>query len=648
MTETIAETDQVIVGTAGHIDHGKTALVKALTGIDADTLTEEKRRGITIELGFVFLDEPGFDKQIVFIDVPGHEKLVRTMVAGASNIDAALLVIAADDGISAQTVEHFDILQLLGIEGGIIALTKADLVGQDRLDEVTNEIGQFVSGTFLQTAPIIPVSSLTGEGVDQVRSALVSIGQKVKRRRDSGIFRMPVDRVFTMHGFGTVIAGTVLSGRVAVGDVLEVFPDGIKTRVRGIQIHNQITQKSLVGKRTALNLHDVRKEALRRGQCVALPGSLSPSVRLDARLRVLKTAGKELKNRDRLRLHVQTDEVICRIALLDGEKLLPGETGLVQLVLESRTVALPRDRFIIRTFSPIRTVGGGVILDPSPRKHKRFDAHALEGISKLEGDWPDVIEQMVLNAGPSLHTVANLAVRIGAAEEDIVPVVEKLCDEGKLVKIAPGAGGAGPAAGRHLHTGFYESLRSKLLSFLEKYFARHPHMLLMPVADLQSQFLRLAEKQVFEAILDDLCRANQVYKKESRIGIVGRDVGLTPPQRELAGRIETMFEESGFATPLEEDVRTGLGADPATFEKVMRSLLETERLVRLSEKVTYHQSFFEKTRRLVIEQAREKQGITVGELRDLLGVSRKYALALLEHFDNIGLTRREGDKHVLK
>ena len=362
-----------IIGTAGHIDHGKTALVKALTGVETDTLAEEKRRGITIELGFAFLDTPEFEKQIVFIDVPGHEKLIKTMVAGASNIDAALLVVAADEGVSVQTVEHLDILQLLDIKAGVIALTKTDIVDDRRIETVTAGISDLAAGSFLAGAPVIPVSAVTRVGVDEVRSALIEAARKAPARRDSGVFRIPIDRVFTMQGFGTVVAGTILSGQAAVGDKLEVLPEHIPTRVRGIQVHSQSIPHTDLGARTAINLQDVKKEQLRRGQTLCAPGAFSPSERLDARIYVLKSAG-EFKNRARVRLHIGADEVICRAILLDADVLPPGQSGLVQFALEAPTVALPKDRFVIRTFSSMQTIGGGSILDGQPTAHKRFDA----------------------------------------------------------------------------------------------------------------------------------------------------------------------------------------------------------------------------------------------------------------------------------
>jgi selenocysteine-specific elongation factor len=436
MSEVQSERKHTIVGTAGHIDHGKTQLVKALTGIDADTLAEEKRRGITIELGFVFMETPEQGRQIVFIDVPGHEKLIKTMVAGASNIDAALLVIAADEGVSLQTREHFDILQLLRIEKGIIALTKVDLVDENRLNILESEVKDFVRDTFMDEAPIIPVSSVTGSGIQELKRALVEVSQDVLERSESGIFRMPVDRVFTMRGFGTVIAGTVLSGEVRIGDKIEIFPDGIETKVRGIHVHHRKAESSSIGKRTALNLLGVEKEKLRRGQCAGQPGSLTPTNRLDGKLHLLKSYGKELKNRTRVRLHTGTAEIISRLVFLDREKLMPGDAASVQFVLEAPTVALPKDRFVLRTFSPLMTIGGGYILDSSPAKHKRLDAQTIKDLKKLDGDIQEVVEQMFLKGIFAPQGTAEIALKTGEKEQVVTDAVERLLKEGKLVRLS--------------------------------------------------------------------------------------------------------------------------------------------------------------------------------------------------------------------
>ncbi len=636
------EIEHVIVGTAGHIDHGKTLLVKALTGIDADTLAEEKRRGITIELGFVFLDTPGYGKQIVFIDVPGHEKLVKTMVAGASSIDAALLVVAADEGISLQTREHFDILQLLGIQRGLVALTKSDLVKVDRIIEVMDQVENFLKGSFLEGAPVLPVSAADGSGVDALKKALMAIGEEVGKRHDSGIFRMPVDRVFTMRGFGTVIAGTILSGGVREGEKVEIFPDGITGKVRGIQVHHRKVGQSALGKRTALNLQDVKKDLLRRGQCAGEPGSLTPTYRLDARLRLLESFGKQLKNRMRIRLHVGTAEIISRLVLLEGDVVHPGQEALVQFVLESPTVALPGDRFVIRTFSPLMTIGGGTILDATPEKHKRFDSEIVEGLQRLGGDVADRVKQVLQDARTAPLSLADVRKKIGEKEEVLESALNSLEESQEIVKIR------GQKEDKYLHRTHFLELGEKLKSDVKIYLDKNPHRLAMPYEELRSLFLELTNNMTYKAVIEELVKDGFLERINSDVSLAGYESRLDPRDQEILQRIEKDFLRKGFASSVEEELRQKMGLNPKEFKNLMHNLFERGILVRLSDKVVYHKDAVEKARRIVLQYLEKYPSITVAELRDILQLSRKYATAILEYFDKIGLTKRDKDVHILR
>ncbi|NIM58768.1 MAG: selenocysteine-specific translation elongation factor [Candidatus Aminicenantes bacterium] len=636
------DAEHVIVGTAGHIDHGKTLLIKALTGIDADTLAEEKRRGITIELGFIFMDMPGYDKQIVFIDVPGHEKLIKTMVAGASNINAALLVIAADEGISLQTREHFDILRLLGIEKGIVALTKADLVNEERIRELKRQVKDFLTGSFLEDALIIPVSALDGTGVDDLKQALVELGKTVAQRPDSGIFRMPVDRVFTLRGFGTVIAGTILSGEVKEGDRVEIFPDGISAKVRGVQVHHQKVGKSILGRRTALNLQDVKKEKLHRGQCAGEPASLNPTFRLDGRLRLLKSYGKQLKNRTRVRLHIGTAEIISRLVFLEDDVLLPGKEALVQYALEAPTVALPGDRYVIRTFSPVMTIGGGEILEAAPPKHRRFDSETLQGLKRLEGDMIEVVEQVFMDSGFTPLSASQVRMMRGEKEDIVEKTVENIWKTGKIIKIS------GYKETKYLHRQSYAELENKLISFIKNYLEKNPHRMFMPYEELRARFLRLADSQTLKTVLGGLLEKKTIQRKNSDVSLVGHEAKMKPKDQEFIQKIEDVFKRSGFAPPLEEEIRLKQGVDPKHFKNMIHSLFERGVLVRLSKKVVFHRDSVESARKIVLKHLQKKKHITVAELRDELKLSRKYATAILEYFDATGLTKREQDVHILK
>jgi len=633
--------DHVIVGTAGHIDHGKSALVRALTGTDPDTLPEEKARGMTIELGFVFLDDPGYAKQLVFIDVPGHEKFVKTMAAGASNIDAALFVIAADDGISIQTREHFDILKLLGIRLGAVALTKADLVDAARIAELTATVRDFVRGSFLAEAPILPVSAVTGAGVAEVKATFQEIGLRVAPRQDSGVFRMPVDRVFTMQGFGTVVAGTILSGAVRAGDRIEIYPEGLKTRVRGLQVHKSKTDVSGIGKRTALNLQDVRKEDLRRGQVAAAEGSLFPTARLDAHLDVLDSAGREIKHRERVRLHIGTDEVMARLAILGGQTVAPGASSPVQFVLERPTVALPGDRFVIRSFSPLVTIGGGHVLDASPGKHKRFSGRVLEGLEKLGGTSRDAVEQMFIQSGGVPQGVHEIALKLGRSEPEVVEVVADLLSDGSLAAIVR------EKPERFLHKTVYARLADGLVAGVRAYFETNPFRPTMPFSDARAEFLEQSDAPTLKLILDQLIDKGVLYRKEAEIGLAGREAKANPVQDDLRARIEGIFRIARFAAPLEDEVFSRLDLNLTLFRKTLDGLIRDGRLVRLAPKVTYHREALDAAREAVAGLIERHGSVTIAELRDRLNLSRKYAQAILEYFDKTGLTKRVEDRHVL-
>ncbi len=633
--------DHVIVGTAGHIDHGKSALVRALTGTDPDTLPEEKARGMTIELGFVFLDDPAYAKQIVFIDVPGHEKFVKTMAAGASNIDAALFVIAADEGISVQTREHFDILKLLGVKLGAVALTKSDLVDEARVAELTAAVRNFVRGSFLADAPILPVSALTGAGVEAVKAALREIGLRVAPRPDSGIFRMPVDRVFTMHGFGTVVAGTILGGMVKAGDRIEIYPEGLKSRVRGLQVHKSKADFSGVGKRTALNLQDVRKEDLRRGQVAAAEGSLVPTARLDARLDVLESADREIKHRERVRLHIGTDEVMARLAILGGQTVMPGASSPVQLILERPTVALPGDRFVIRSFSPLVTIGGGQVLDANPGKHKRFSGRVLEGLEKLGGTSRDAVEQMFVQSDGTPQGVHEIALKLGRGEPEVAAVVAELAADGSLVIVAR------EKPESYLHKTVYAQLSEGLVDGVKAYFDANPFRPTMPFSDVRAEFLEESDAPTLKLVLDELIGKNVLFRKDAEVGLVGRDVKVDPVEDELKARIEGVFRSARFAAPLEEEVRVRLDINPSAFKKILDGLIRSGDLVRLAPKVTYHKETLEAAQAAALGLVERRGSVTIAELRDRLNLSRKYAQAILEYFDRTGLTKRVEDRHVL-
>ena len=630
----------LVAGTAGHIDHGKTALVKALTGTDTDRLPEEKRRGISIELGYAHLDLPG-DVRVGRVDVPGHERFVRTLVAGAAGIDFVILVVAADDSVMPQTREHLTILRLLDIHHGLVALTKSDLVDEMRLLELETEVRSFTAGSFLETAPILPVSSVTRAGLEALKSALMDIGQRVEKRLDGGLFRMPIDRVFTMHGFGTVVAGTILSGEVKAGDRIQILPEGREVKVRGVQVHKEKRDRSVIGRRTALNLQDVDKEFLRRGQIAAAPGFLAPATRIDARLRLLADAPKEIKTRDRVRLHIGTDEVIARVVLLEKEKAQPGESVLAQFVLESPTAALHNDRFIIRTFSPVVTIGGGEILDTSPPRHKRFDPKAIEGVKRWEGPLTSIVEQALRKKAPKPLAPADAAREFGKRIDDVKRAFAELLSAGIIVALPS-------EKGDYVLKEEAERQSERMQTLVQRFFKANPGSAAMPLADLRTQFLQASDESLFRWILDGLIEKKALERRENAIGLPGREAKTSNKDLELGLRIEAEFKRARFETPSEDDVCRKLGLHERVFKGVMHTLLQEGRLIRLDPKVTYHRDFLEKAREGALDILRKRGEIAIVDLKERLQVSRKYACALIEHFDRTGVTRRVGDKHVPK
>ena len=451
---------------------------------------------------------------------------------------------------------------------------------------------------------------------------------------------MPVDRVFTMQGFGTVVAGTILAGSVRAGDRVEIYPEGLKTRVRGLQVHGSKTDRSAVGKRTALNLQDVAKEDLRRGQVAAAEGSLVPTARLDARLDVLASAPREIKHRDRVRLHIGTDEVMARLSVIGGQTVAPGASAAVQLVLERPAVALPGDRFVIRSFSPIVTIGGGRVLDAAPEKHKRFSRGVLDGLEKLGGSSREAVEQMFAQAGGEPQAVADIARRLGRGEDEVAAAVTALAAGGDLVAVA------GEKPERYLHCSVLARLGDRLVVSVRDYFEKNPYRAAMPYSDLRAEFLKGSSAPVLKLMLDGLVAAGVLVRRESEIGLAGREAKTDPVEAERRARVEGAFRSARFSAPLEDEVRAKLGLNPSVFNPVLNALLRSGELVRLAPKVIYHRDTLEAARVAVAGLIERRGSVTIAELRDRLDLSRKYAQAILEYFDKTGFTRRVEDRHV--
>ncbi len=626
----------VIVGTAGHIDHGKTALVKALTGIDADRLDEEKRRGITIDIGFAHLNLAMLDGEVLrlgFIDVPGHERFVRNMLAGVGGIDLVLLVIAADESIKPQTREHFDICRLLSVRRGIVVLTKSDLVDRDTLDVVRLEVEEFLRDSFLDPghSPIVPVSSLTGAGLDELKQALVEAASQIPSRDFSSLARLPIDRVFTMKGFGVVVTGTLFSGTIRAEDDLEVFPSGQRVRVRGIQVHGEaVTQAA--GQRTALNLANVDRKELQRGTMLASPGMFRATSRLDVSLDLLPSA-KALKDRTRVHLHAHTFETVATVVLHDRKQISPGETATAQLQLAESTLLLPQDRFIIRQFSPLTTIGGGVILDASP-VHRM---PALDAFLKTmaSGDAHGILLARIARRGRAGIDLAGLTAETGWSR----PLIE--------TRLASPASQAQTARIGDLvvHLPALQELKLEMVNAVSGFQKKNPLVPGVSKEELREQVQ--ASPEVFGAAIELLVAEKRVATSGEIVHLPGRGVILKDEEADSKKVIEAAFAAAGLKVPALKDVLRGLKIDRSRAQKIVTLLLRDKVLVKVSEDLVFHRDALLDLRRKLSSEKTRSSTIDVARFKDLTGVSRKYAIPLLEYLDREHATRRVGDQRMI-
>ncbi|RPJ11791.1 MAG: selenocysteine-specific translation elongation factor, partial [Desulfobacteraceae bacterium] len=528
--------------TAGHIDHGKTTLVKALTGINTDRLKEEQLRGITIELGFAWLDLPG-GLRIGIVDVPGHEKFVKNMVAGATGIDVVAMVIAADEGVMPQTREHMEICQLLGIKYGFVVLTKTDLVDDEWLELVTDDIMKFVKDTFLDSAPILPVSAATGKGIPEFIKTLDELSPKIPGRSSSGLFRLPVDRVFTMKGFGTVITGTLISGKVEVGETIMIYPSGVTSKVRGIQVHNESVNEAVAGMRTAINFQGLDKTSVDRGEVVSTPGALIPGYMLDVSLHLLKSNRKPIKNRTRVRFHTGTSEILGNLILLDMEELLPGQETVAQIRLDTPTAVVKDDRFVLRSFSPIRTIAGGQILNPVPRKHKRFKPEVTEALKNLSGLSPEeLIAYYVAESGYMGVSFSDLKVMTNITEKNLDGSLQNLLSKKKIVLIDK-------ESRIFLHQAGIENLKKELHDFIDSYHKSNPLKAGMPKEELKSKLPDFLNPKLFILIINQMIKDKKIALDEDMVRLEGHKVSLGEDQSSIKIKIMKAYKESGLTPP---------------------------------------------------------------------------------------------------
>jgi len=628
----------VVVGTAGHIDHGKTSLVKALTGTDTDRLPEEKARGITIDLGFAFLEEPD-GLTIEIVDVPGHERFVKNMLAGVGGIDLAVLVVAADEGVMPQTREHLAICSLLHIQRGLIALTKTDLVEADWLELVRDDLASLVQGTFLDGAPILGVSAKTGEGLSELRAALRALALQVPARAQDQLGRLPIDRVFTIRGFGTVVTGTLTSGAFAVDDRVEIYPKALQTKIRGVQTHGHPVREALAGQRTAINLQGLERAAIDRGNVVGHAGTLVSSLLVDGTLELLKDAPRPVKSRDRVRFHAGTSEIMARVLLLESPELEPGATAFARFRLEAPLVAVPGDRFVVRSYSPIITIGGGTLLDVDPPRFKRR-APALLGHLELlrRGSPAEIVEEHVRHAGAAGVRASALSGRVPFGPERLHGVLTELSTAGRLVAVD---------RDWYLHPESQARLRSRALDTLAQFHRANPLKPGMSREELRGR-IGAPEERMYAHLLTTLEAEGSLRAERDKVRLASHEVRLSPEQQRIVDRLEEQFLTAEAAPPSPEEALGRVGVAGDEEHELFAVLLEARKLVRVKESLFFHNLALQTIEDKVVTFLREKKEIGPGDIKDLLGISRKYAIPLLEYLDTRRVTTRQGERRVLR
>ncbi len=629
---------RLVLGTAGHIDHGKTALVKALTGVDTDRLKEEKERGITIELGFAPLTLPD-GRVMSVVDVPGHERFVKNMVAGASGIDLLVFVVAADEGVMPQTREHLDICQLLGIRAGIVALTKADLVDEDLLLLVKEEVGDLVAGTFLENAPMMAVSAVTGQGVPELLAEISAITRKLGARDAKGLFRLPVDRVFTIKGFGTVATGTVLSGAVKSGDEVEILPSLRRAKVRGIEVHGHGVEKAQAGSRAALNFAGIGVGDLERGDTVVHPGELAPTRMADARLKLLGSA-RTLEGRTRLRLHVNTREVPVVVSLLSGDALPPGGEDYVQLRSPEHFTVCPGDRFVLRSYSPAVTVGGGVVLDQNPRRHKGARREIVEILRLLDKGSPEErLGAFLRLAGASGLTPRETQMKLGTTLEEARNLLQVPVRKGDAFVFDK-------KEQRHVSAAVADELMRHGQAVLKRYHGEFPHKKGMGAEELRSKFPRYVDEKLVRLALDRLAEGGGIVITGDTVKLAGFSPSVGPENSEALDKVMGAVSSAGYEAPTLGDLASALGEDQAFVKTVLEYLVGEGRVTRTKEGFYFDAAVLRKLVGKVVEHFTRNAELNVSHIKEFTGASRKYVIPLAEYLDSNKITLRKGDVRI--
>lgn len=633
----------IIVGTAGHIDHGKSTLIKAITGRATDRLKEEVERGISIELGFTYFDLPS-GRRAGIVDVPGHEKFIKNMLAGITGIDVVVLVVAADEGIMPQTKEHLDILNMLGIKKGIIAITKMDSVDEEWLELVMEDVREGVSGTFLEEADMIPVSSIAKTGIDSLVAKIDEITESVEDRDIYDTPRLPVDRVFTISGFGTVVTGTLIAGKFKVGDEVEVFPKEIPGRIRSIQVHGESEEEAYAGQRVAINVVGPKKSEIDRGDVIAPKGAMEPTMMLDVKLKLLEDSQRIIENRTRVRLYIGSSEVLCRVVLLDVENLTPGDECYAQLRLEESIVAKRGDRFILRFYSPMMTIGGGTVLDPNPGKKKRFEEDTIRELKlKEKGDPLEILGDIISSKSAEFPSIKELSTITTSPEEKVENMVAELLEQGRVVVFDL-------SKERHvIHIGYFEELSEKIVRDIEGYHAKYPLRAGMSKEEVRSKHLKSAKQRLGDMCIAKLIGDSIIKDLNDKVSKLDFTVDYSGEFKDIKEYIESAYSQNAFGNLKREDVAKELMKKfkKASIDQVFESLFENDVLKKLKDDVVLDSGCFEEAKRKIAGHLEQHGEVAVGEVRDLLDTNRKVALAVLETLDDLKVTKREGDKRVL-
>ncbi len=633
------KTKQVILGTAGHIDHGKTSLIKALTGIDTDRLKEEKERGITIELGFAHLKLPS-GQLLGIVDVPGHEKFVKTMVSGATGIDLVALVIAADEGVMPQTREHLEICKLLDVKNGLVVLTKTDMVDRAWLDLVREDINAYLSGTFLENSPIIEVSCVTGDGIEGLVKAIDDMVKRIPERDSGNIFRLPIDRVFTMKGFGTVVTGTTISGGIHIGDDVTIYPQELVSRIRGIQVHNHETDYVSAGLRTAINLQGAEKAQIQRGNVLAARDSLKPTYMVDVELELLPSSPRSLKNRAKARFHSGTAEIISTVLLLDRDDLEKGNTCYAQIRLDEPTTVLPGDRFILRSYSPVRTIGGGNILNALPLKKKRFSKSAIDELTILNsGDLQERIEEFTRMGRFDGKEATELQFLTNSSKTRLEETLKALMAKRKIVQYYK-------EKAAFIHSEYLRKATDEIIFKLTEFHNDFPLKAGLVKEELRSRTEGSRNQRLFNFIISQLIRDDKIVQEKEILRLKGHRVTLARDQEEIRRQIEEAYLKGGLQPPSFKELNNGLNEKTGT--EVFEVMVKDGIIIKVKEDLYFHRNVMLDLEKRLTAFIKKNGKINTPQFKEMTGVSRKYTIPIIEYFDRSQLTVRVGDDRVLR